>query len=204
MEAIEAKARERREAKSHSHAPLTTETVRPILSDIVSRSVKKALEPMLSRFDRQDSSISELCGRVASIDYVSLVYSLQCLHVVYKYGLAAGGTQRHHLRPSPEWSKDADVGHAVAPVAHDHAVTHAPTRNVATTHRLSSAHRSESSVRRRLLPRVESASWLTRCVTDRSPRHTTRRTQVSARHRIFSRRDALPCYTHRSQVPPDW
>ena len=104
IEAIEAKARKRREEKRNSSVPLTDESVRPILSDIVPRSVKKALKPMLSRFDRQDSSISELRGRVASIEYVSLINSLQCLHVVYKYSLAAGGTQRHHLRLSPEWS----------------------------------------------------------------------------------------------------
>ena len=59
--------RERREEKRNSSVPLTVESVRLISTHIVSKRIKNTLERIPSRVGRQDYSIYELRGRVASI-----------------------------------------------------------------------------------------------------------------------------------------
>ena len=94
IEAVQAAAKARKQERKVAESPLSAESLKPLLKQLVKESVMDAVSPMLDRMGRQDKRIQDLRSRVTSIEYVSHLYSLNllCLHVVYKYGLATDET----------------------------------------------------------------------------------------------------------------
>ena len=79
MEAIQAKARARKEEKKIDASPLSIETLRPLLKEMVKQGIADAINPVVDRMERHDRRIQDLRSRVTSIEYVSLIYSLSWL-----------------------------------------------------------------------------------------------------------------------------
>ena len=79
MEAIQAKAQARKEEKKIDASPLSIETLRPLLKEMVKQGIADAINPVVDRMERQNRRIQDLRSRVTSIEYVSLIYSLSWL-----------------------------------------------------------------------------------------------------------------------------
>ena len=136
MEAIQAKARARKEEKNIDASPLSIETLRPLLKEMVKQGIADAINPVVDRMERHDRRIQDLTltrhlHRVRLID----LFTVMALHVVYKYNLAAGETKRHPHRLSHVWSNARVVGravcHGIASRAARHDAAHEASPSIA-------------------------------------------------------------------------